>query len=62
MVLVKLVVELLKSLVVAMGTVQVQVGVVYLGYVDRHKGHELAEDTHTSMPEGGLGKAAGQAP
>lgn len=65
MVLVELVVELLKSLVVAM--VAVQVDVFCLGYVERLKragdeGHELAEDTDAAMPEGGLGEAASQAP
>lgn len=64
-VLVELVVELLKSLVVAV--VAVQVDVVCLGYVDWLKrtgnvGHELAEDTDTAMPESGLGEAAGQVP
>lgn len=61
-VLVELIVELLKSLVVAM--VAVKVNVVCLGYVERlkrtgHQRHELAEDTYAAMPESWLGKAAG---
>lgn len=47
--------------------VAVQEDVVCLWNVDRlertgNQRHELAEDTDTAVPEGGLGEAAGQAP
>lgn len=65
MVLVKLVVELLKSLVVAMVSVQEDIVCLWdvhgLERTENHW-HELAEDTDAAMPESGLWEAASQAP